>query len=152
MMTRIHGFGAALLTFGCGLLLAVSESDASNLTRAGAPQREGRLATPGGLRCPRDNTTSFTGRVLAFDRGRNKVFIRVRTDEETTEQFTLVNGRRGDPTRLFRLRGGPFGSADWRKIETRRGRLRPNMRATVWACYEGENPKAELIDWMPPED
>lgn len=151
MILRFHVLRAALLAFGCGLALAGGSSDAAHAPRARAPQREGRLATPGGLRCSRDNTTSFTGRVLAYSRVRRKVFIRVRTDEETTEQFTIVFGRRGDPESFFRLRGEPFGVRDWRKVETRAGRLRPGMRATVWACYEGDEPKAELINWMPPE-
>ena len=152
MTLRLYGPCAALLVFGWGVFIAGSSSRASHAPRDDAPQREGRLATPGDLRCPRDNTTSFTGRVLAYSRVRGKVFIRVRTDEETTEQFTLVYGRRGDPERFFRLRGEPFGARDWRKIETRAGRLRPSMRATVWACYEGDKLTAELINWMPPED
>ena len=147
MTLRFNCLRAALFAFGCGLVLAGISSRAAG----GGPQREGRLATPGDLRCPRDNTTSFTGRVLAYSRVRGKVFIRVRTDEETTEQFTLVYGRRGDPERFFRLRGEPFGVRDWRKIETRAGRLRAGMRATVWACYAGDEPKAELINWLPPE-
>ncbi len=149
MTLRLCGQRAAL--FACALLLAGSSSAAPNFNRADAPQREGRLATPDDLRCPRDNTTSFTGRVLAYSRGRGRVLIRVRTDEETTEQFTLSYGRRGDPSSLFRLRGERFGSLDWRKIETRNGRLRPGMRATVWACYAGDKLTAERINWMPPE-
>jgi hypothetical protein len=150
MTLRFYGRRLALFAFGCGLLLAVGRPAAPASARAGAAQREGRLATPGGLRCSRDNTTSFTGRVLAYSRSRGRVFIRVRTDEETTEQFTLMYGRR-DPANLFRLRGEPFGGRDWRKIETRAGRIRPGMRATVWACYEGDKLTAEMINWMPPE-
>lgn len=152
MTKRLDRLRAALLALGCGLAFAGSPSDASRATRADAPQREGRLATPEGLSCTRDNTTSFTGRVLAYSRARGRVFIRVRTDEETTEQFSLIYGRRGDPASFFRLRGEPFGSRDWRRIETRAGRLRPGMRATVWACYEGDKLSAELINWMPPEN
>jgi len=160
MTMRRYGLRFALFAFGCGLILAGGLSDVSNFTRTeaarqetgGASQREGRLATPGNLRCPRDNTTSFTGRVLAYSRARGRVFIRVRTDEQTTEQFTLSYGRRGDPASLFRLRGEPFGSGDWRKIETRAGRLRRGVRATVWGCYKGDRLTAELINWMPPED
>ena len=114
-------------------------------------QREGRLATPPSLRCPRDNTTSFTGRVLAYRRTPGRVFIRVRTDEETTEQFTLTHPRRGDAARLFLIGGQPFKQSDWKRVEARAGRLRPDMRATVWACYEGDEPKAERIDWRPSE-
>ena len=114
-------------------------------------QREGRLAVPPSLRCPRDNTTSFTGRVLAYRRTPGRVLIRVRTDEETTEQFTLTHPKRGDAASLFLIDGQPFTKGDWRRVEARAGRLRPNMRATVWACYEGGEPKAEKIDWRPAE-
>lgn len=142
-----------LVALCCALIHAGIPSQASPRPAPDTPtQREGRLATPGDLRCSRDNTTSFTGRVLAYSRGRGRAFIRVRTDEQTTEQFTLSYGRRGDPKTLFRLRGEPFRKSDWRKIETRAGRLRPGMRATVWACYAGDDLNAEMINWMPPED
>lgn len=122
------------------------------LTLTGAhAQREGRIGTPPDLKCPRDNTTAFTGRVLAYGRGRGRVFIRVRTDEQTTEQFTLRYGR-GDFKTLFRLRGEPLGEGGLARIELRPGRLRRNMRATVWACYKGDEPVAERIDWRPPEE
>ena len=125
---------------GCALTLSAAHA-----------QREGRIGAPSDLKCPRDNTTSFTGRVLAYSRGRGRVFIKVRTDEETTEQFTLHYGR-GDFRTLFRLRGEPLSGGDLAKIEARPGRLRPNMRATVWACYKGETLSAERIDWRPPEE
>jgi len=112
-------------------------------------QRGGRLATPPSLKCPRDNITSFTGRVLAYRRTPGRVFIRVRTDEETTEEFTLTHPKRGDASSLFFIDGEPFKPADWKRVEARRGTLRPNMRATVWACYEGDDLKAERIDWRP---
>jgi hypothetical protein len=157
---RLDSRRITLIAFCCAVMHMGALSQASHRTLPSAAsqvpfssqQREGRLATPGDLKCPRDNTTSFTGRVLAYSRGRGRVFIRVRTDEETTEQFTLSFGRRGDPSSLFRLRGEPFRNLDWRKIETRMGRLRPGMRATVWACYAGDKLTAEVINWMPPEN
>lgn len=106
---------------------------------------------PPRLKCPRDNTTSFTGSVVGYRRGGGRIFIVVRTDEETTEKFTLRYGRRGDPKRLFLMRGETFRQDDWRRIENPLGKVRPGMRATVWACYEGDEPRAELIDWAPPE-
>lgn len=117
----------------------------------GFEQREGRLATPPALKCPRDNTTSFTGKVIAYRRTHGRVFVRVRTDEETTEQFTLRHPKAADASALFLINGQPFQKSDWKRIESRAGRLRPNMRATVWACYEGDDLAAELIDWKPPE-
>ena len=121
-----------------GLLLAVGG--------AAAAQREGRIAPPARLECPRDNTTSFTGRVVAYRRAAGRVFLRVRTDEQTTEEFTL---RAADLRRLFLLRGEAFRRGNWRRIETRPGRLRAGVRATVWACYVGDEPQAKLIDWSP---
>ncbi len=143
-----HRRAICLVTFSC-LLLTGGRGAAPSV--AASQERGGRLAPPPRLRCPRDNTTSFTGRVIAYRRSAGRVFVRVRTDEQTTEQFTLRHGRRGGPGRLFLLRGETFTRRDWRLIETRAGRLRPNVRATVWACYEGDEPRAELIDWMPPE-
>ena len=113
-------------------------------------QRGGRLAAPPSLRCPRDNTTSFAGRVLAYRRTPGRVFIRVRTDEETTEEFTLTHPKRGDASGLFLINGESFKPDDWKRVEARAGRLRPNMRAIVWACYEGDDLKAERVDWRPP--
>ena len=141
---------ASAVTFSC--LLLVGGRAAGGPARGAAAQEAGRrIAPPTRLRCPRDNTTSFTGRVLVYRRSAGGVLIRVRTDEETTEEFTLRHGRRGDPKRLFLLRGERFTQRDWRLIETRAGRLRPGVRATVWACYDDGEPRAELIDWMPPE-
>lgn len=140
-----------LLTLSC-LLLAGGRAAAQEEDGTASRERGGRLAPPPRLKCPRDHTTSFTGRVIAYRRAAGRVFVRVRTDEETTEQFTLRHGRGGDPKRLFLLRGETFRQSDWRRVEARAGRLRPNVRATVWACYEGAEPQAELIDWMPPEE
>jgi hypothetical protein len=103
------------------------------------------------LGCSRDETTAFHGRVLSYSRGGGRVRIRVRTDSETTEQFTLHYGRSG-PERLFLLRGEPFTAADWPKVETRAGRLRPGVRVIVWACYRGDEPVPRRIDFRPIED
>lgn len=116
---------------------------------AARAQRGGRIAAPPSLRCPRDNTTSFTGRVLAYRRTPGRVFIRVRTDEETTEEFTLTHPKGGDAGTLFLVNGESFKPGDWKRVEARAGRLRPNMRATVWACYVGDDLRAERIDWRP---
>jgi hypothetical protein len=140
------------LSTACGLACALTLTAAQDAASTPATsQRGGRLAAASDLRCPRDNTTAFTGRVLAYSRGRGRVFIRVRTDEQTTEQFTLRYGG-GDFRRLFRLRGEPLAGGDMARIERSAGRLRPNMRATVWACYEGDKLYAERIDWRPPEE
>src|SRR3712207_753735 len=118
--------GIWLVMLACSYVL--SGAVCANVRAGGAArpvgQREGRIAAPA-LKCPRDNTTSFTGRVVAYRRARGKVFVRGRTDEGTTEQFTLrYAGERG-LARIFRLRGEAFGPGDLSKIESRAGVLRP---------------------------
>lgn len=137
----------ALALLGLAAVGAHTESAARAVS-----QRGGRLAPPSGLKCERDDTTSFTGRVLAYERTRNRIFLRVRTDEETTEEFTLRFAKDVDPKRYLLLRGERFAEKDWRMIEMRRGKLRPHVRVTVWACYRDDTPVAEILDWQPPSD
>jgi hypothetical protein len=75
----------------------------------------------------------------------------MRTDEATTEQFIITLPKASDPARVFLFKGEQFKPSDWKKIERRTGSLRPGMRATVWACYVGGEPKAKIIDWQPRE-
>lgn len=107
-----------------------------------------RLAPPSVIQCSRDHLTSFTGRVLAYERGPQRIFIRVRTDEETTEEFTLRLKSGEEWPKYFLLRGEEFKAEDWKLIEARQSRLRPRMRATIWVCDNGPQP---VIDWRPPE-
>lgn len=111
-------------------------------------ERAGRIRPPASLNCSRNDLTSFTGRVLSYSRSKNRVYVRLRTDEQTTEAFTLNFARREDATRWFLLRAEPFKADDWNLIEVRRGRLRSGMRATVWVCSNSRKP---VIDWQPPE-
>lgn len=142
----VRVFHAFVFTvFGLHLVGAQTVSEA----RQG---RGGRLAPPPVLKCERDQTTSFTGSVLAYERTRKLIKLRVRTDEETTEEFTIHFPKDADPMRFFLLEGERFTRNDWSKIESRRGRIRPHMRVTVWACYRGDTPEAELLDWRPPSD
>jgi acyl-homoserine-lactone acylase len=110
-----------------------------------------RLRPPSSLKCSRDNLTSFTGRVLAYGRMKDHIFIRVRTDEETTESFTIDLAKtktEDDPAKWFLMRGEAFKQSDWELIESGMGKIKPNMRATVWVCKDGSTP---VIDWRPPE-
>lgn len=106
-----------------------------------------RLRPPESIRCPRDHLTSFTGRVLSYDRSAGRISIGMRTDENTSEEFSLSYAKREDPTKWFLLRGQPFPRGDWAVIESAAGRLWPQTRATIWVCDDGSNP---IIDWLPP--
>ena len=74
--------------------------------------------------------------------------IRMRTDEETSEQFTLRHAT-DNPSECFLMWGEKFSESDWKRIETGKNRLRPDLRATVWVCDNGENP---VVDWQPAKE
>jgi acyl-homoserine-lactone acylase len=117
----------------------------ASLREAGRGQR---LRPPSSLKCSRDNLTSFTGQVLAYERKEDRIFLRMRTDEETDESFTVRMAKTDDAKRWFLMRGEEFKESDWELIESGKGKLKPQMRATVWVCKDGSNP---VIDWRPPE-
>ena len=107
-----------------------------------------RLRPPEKIPCSRDHLTSFSGRVLAFKRNDTETFLRIRTDEDTTESFTLSHPDRESAADWFLLKGNVFQPSDWKRIEIRKNQLRPRIRATVWACDDGSTP---IVDWQPPE-
>lgn len=122
---------------------------ATNAQRARAPQEGGgRIAPPAAITCSRDHLTSYNGKIIYYRRTSSRTVLRVRTDWDTTEQVTLRHGRNKNPQRWFLLRGDAFMQEDWAKIETSRGRLRPDVRANVWVCDDGRNP---VVDWQPPQ-
>lgn len=130
---------------------ASSGGDARAHSAARAVQRTAsrqRIRPPDSLTCDRNRLTSFTGAVTSYSRGPRLVSLRMRTDEATNERFSLRLGRGDDAAGHFLLNGEPFTGDDWKKIETRRGKLRPRMRATVWVCSDEPAP---TIDWRPGE-
>ncbi len=107
-----------------------------------------RIRPPEKITCSRNLLTSYTGRVLSMKRQKGSTRIRMRTDEETSEQFTLRHTT-DNPSEFFLLWGERFSESDWKRIETGRNQLRPDLRATVWICDNGENP---VVDWQPAKD
>jgi hypothetical protein len=85
--------------------------------------------------------------VLAYERKEDRIFVRMRTDEEMDESFTVRLAKTDDAKRWFLMRGEEFKESDWELIESGKGRLKPQMRATVWVCDDGSNP---VVDWRPP--
>ena len=132
------GFGRL---FGCVVLLL------SILVNTAVTSQ--RLRPPENIRCSRDHLTSFSGRVLAFKRNNSETFLRMRTDEETTEAFTLRHPGKESAAEWFLLKGKAFEPSDWKQIEIRKNKLHPRMRATVWACDDGSTP---VVDWQPPAE
>jgi len=132
--------GFISLTLVCGLFSLPTLVEVA----AGAQ----RLRPPKSLQCPRNNLTAFAGSVLSFQREADQAVIRLRTDESTTEEFTLRVQEGGDLTAWFLLKAKPFRPDDWGLIELAPNHLRPDMRAIVWACDNGTSP---VIDWRPSE-
>ena len=111
-------------------------------------QPRGRLMPPPNLKCDRDALTSYDGRVIAYRRRRGSTFLRIRTNSDTTEEVTIRHPATDDPSEFYLLEGRSFTKSDWRRIERRRGVLRPGMRANVWACRD--NPTVQpVVDWQP---
>lgn len=151
--TRAVKFLLALI-FACGLLVAPVRAQRQMSPPAqdegqNGGRRQGRLATPSGLKCDVNQTTSFTGRVLAYSRRSGRISIRVRTDEETTEAFTIPYAKGEDISKWFTLDGQAIKRDDLAKIESRWKRNKRPARVTVWACYDKGWRKlsAERIDW-----
>ncbi len=109
----------------------------------------GRQRPPRAIACPRDSLTSYTGTVTSYSRGAERLRIRIHTDWDTDEEFTLRFVRRENPAGRFLLRSDTFRPGDWKAIEFAKGRLRPGVRATVWECKAGGYPEL-TIDWLPP--
>jgi hypothetical protein len=109
---------------------------------------QGRIRPPDSIKCDHNHLTSFTGRILSYQRRPGRVSIRMRTDEATTESFTLRFRKTEDAAKWFLLMAESFKQSDWALIERRRYQLRPNMRATVWVCDDRSTP---IVDWRPEE-
>ena len=75
--------------------------------------------------------------VIGYQRQAGTTTLRIRTDADTTEQVSLTHPGTDDPSALFRMLGAPFTAADWTRIETRKGVLRPGTRAAAWVCSNG---------------
>ena len=76
--------------------------------------------------------------------------IRIHTDWDTDESFTIRFAKSEGPAKRFLLGSGAFEAGDWERIESAKGQLRSGVRATVWECKTGGVPVL-TIDWEPPD-
>ncbi len=115
------------LIFTCTFCVLMASAENVLFKKPTQAQQEGRatdvrsqrLMPPKGLKRSDNNLTSFTGRVLAYRRGATSTTLRMRTDEETTERFTLRYAKKDGPAKWFLLRAEPFKLEDWAVIESR---------------------------------
>jgi hypothetical protein len=144
------------VTFACALFAVpvnaqrpqppTREDERQNEARA---RQQRRLAPPLGLGCDADQVTSFNGRVISYERKSGRILIRIRTDGETTEEFTIRYTNEEDLSKRFLLNGARLAGGELAKIEARWRQDKRNVRATVWACFDNEWQivRANLIDW-----
>ena len=133
------GFGVLLLMCLLSVELHLSGFSAGSAQRIRPPEK---------ITCSRNHLTSYTGRVLSMKRQEGSTRIRMRTDEETSEQFTLRHAA-DNPSEFFLIWGERFSESDWKRIEIGGNQLRPDIRATVWICDNGDNP---VVDWQPAKE
>jgi hypothetical protein len=141
--SRNRGRLAELLVLGLATLAACG---ARASEPPGRPLQ--RLRPPASLTCSRDHLTSFQGRILDYKRGKQDLALRVRTDEATTESFSVKWNASEKAEMWFLLRGEEFTPGDWKLIESAPGKLLDGMRVIVWVCDDGSKP---VFDWRPKE-
>jgi hypothetical protein len=115
---------------------------------AHSQEPNGRMMPPSGLKCDRNDLTSYDGKVLAYRRRKGSTFLRMRTNFDTTEAVTIRHPGTDDPSEFYLLNGEPFTRNDWRRIEKRKKVLRHGMRANVWVC-RGNPTIQPVVDWRP---
>ena len=128
------------------VMAGTAEAMASEARRDSVPHPAGRLAPPASVHCHRDDLTSDSGTVSAFERGTDSTRIEITTDCGSVETFILPH-LQGNVADHFLLWGRPFGLEVWPEIETAPGRLRNGLQAIVWVCADAG--VAPLVDWRP---
>ena len=106
-----------------------------------------RPMPPEAVACARDQLTLYGGEVLHYRRGLGHTELRIRTDWASTETLRLQHPGTDDPSHWFLIERQRFSAADWPRIESAPGRLRPGLRVAAWVCGDGRN---AVLDWQPP--
>lgn len=144
-MTHAHRSVLALsLALG---VAALAHGSVSAQQRQAAPGTVAG-ATPGTFSCDRNHLTVYTGVVTRYRRAVGQTTLRIRTDEDTAENVALKHPGTDDPSPMFRMKGEPFTTQDWRTIESKTGTLRAGTRASAWVCDDGQ----VMVDWQAPRE
>lgn len=130
-----------------GLLAIVATTTTAAQQRQAAPNTTAGVKAPA-FSCDRNHLTVYTGVVTRYRRAVGETTLRIRTDEDTTENVTLKHAGTDDPSALFQMRGEPFTPTDWPTIEQKKGTLRTGTRASAWVCDDGQ----VMVDWGAPSD
>lgn len=114
-----------------------------------AEDKLSRLRPPNRIECTRDHLTSYTGKVVEYQRKMGQTRLSIATDWGTLEAVHLVHPGSADPSTWFLIEGKSFAQPDWKRVETAPGQLRTGIRATAWVCDDGRSP---VIDWLAPKE
>ena len=145
MLTK-HGFPrVAVMLGGYPAWKEAGLPTESNREQAVAAPGAGRIAPPAAVACDRNHLTLYAGKVVSYRRSPGKTVLVIDTDSATRETVTLRHRGSEDPSRFFLIQGTPFTAKDWNRIEARKGKLLPGMRAFAWVCQDG----ATIVDWRP---
>ena len=146
-MTPAHSRRSALAFVLALGFVALAHASVSAQPRQAAPGTTAG-ATPGAFSCDRNHLTVYTGVVTRYRRAVGQTTLRIRTDEDTTENVALKHPGTDDPSPMFRMKGEPFTTQDWRTIESKTGTLRAGTRASAWVCDDGQ----VMVDWQAPRE
>lgn len=124
-----------LVSFVCCPLLFVS-----TLWVAEASAK-GRLRPPSSFACDSNHITSWTGVLTLYWRDRLQLGFTIDTDDGTQESLILPYSQSH-----FLINGETFVYADWSRVESAVGILKPMTRAHIWLCENNGN--GVLIDWQ----
>ena len=109
---------------------------------------QSRQRPPEAFACAPNNLTAYTGVVERYRRESDRTTLRIRTDWDTNEDVTVTHPGAADAAAFYRYAGRPFTAADWTRIESSPGVVRPSTRATAWVCSDGK----VMIDWAAPKE
>jgi len=146
-MTFAHSHRSALallLTLGFAVGARVSVDAQSRPAAPGTTPG----ASLGAFSCDRNHLTIYTGVVTRYRRAVGQTTLRIRTDDDTTENVALKHPGTDDPSAMFRMKDAPFTPNDWPTIESKTGTLRPGTRASAWVCDDGQ----VMVDWSAPRE
>lgn len=133
--------------------VAVVLSLASAHVTPSAQQRQAAPNSPAGAQapafsCDRNHLTVYTGVVTRYRRAAGQTSLRIRTDDDTTENVVLKHPGTDDPSAMFQMNAAPFTTRDWPTIELKKSTLRPGTRASAWVCDDGQ----VMVDWSAPRE
>jgi hypothetical protein len=119
------------------------------LHTAFAKEEPSRMVPPARTECSPNHLTSYSGKVVEYQRTAGHTRLRIATDWGPIETVRLPHPEPDNPAARYLIEGKAFAPSDWQRIEISSGRLRKGVRAAAWVCSDSHLP---IIDWLPPKE